>query len=169
MICAEAPTSKYVVNASMLYSYTTDWMPISSYNPSGDPAIELPVDTTSFGTRFRVTGGIWPQADPTPASVIPQAGFFQLLLDRWHVERGATSSITEMAMCRAHLRIIGMGPSVVPLILRKMQEEGDEPDMWFVALQMLTGKDPVTDEIRGDFKAMADRWLQWAADCGYVW
>ena len=50
-----------------------------------------------------------------------------------------------------------------------MQEEGDEPDMWFVALQILTGGDPVTDEIRGDFKAMADRWLEWAASAGYAW
>jgi hypothetical protein len=36
----------------------------------------------------------------------------------------------------------------LPLILRKMEDEDDEPDMWFVALQSLTNADPVTDEIR---------------------
>ncbi len=102
-------------------------------------------------------------------SVISEAARFHFLVQQWHVERGATSSITEIAMCRSHLQIIGMGPQAIPMILRQMQGEGDEPDMWFVALQILTGIDPVTDQIRGDFKAMADRWLQWAADIGYAW
>src|SRR5437016_521305 len=38
---------------------------------------------------------------------------FSELRKAWYAERGATSSITEMAMCRSHLRIIGLGPSVV--------------------------------------------------------
>ena len=99
-----------------------------------------------------------------------QAALFQQYVDQWHKERGATSSITEMVICSSHLAIISMGADlVVPLILRKMEDEGDEPDMWFVALQSLTGTDPVTDEIRGDFKLMADRWLEWATANGYVW
>src|ERR1700730_1016248 len=60
------------------------------------------------------------------------AQLFDGLTDEWKTERGATSSITEMAMCRAHLEIVAMGPDVIPLILRQMQNEGDEPDMWFV-------------------------------------
>jgi hypothetical protein len=94
--------------------------------------------------------------------------FHKLTLD-WHAERGATSSITEMAMCKSYLSIIAMGPAVIPLILRKMEDEGDEPDMWFVALQALTHNDPVTDASRGDFKKMADSWLAWARRSGYVW
>ncbi len=101
---------------------------------------------------------------------IPHDALFQLYIEAWHNERGAASSISEMVLCKSHMRIIGMGAEIaVPLIFRKMADEGDEPDMWFVALQTLTGADPVTDEIRGDFKAMADRWLRWATDSGYVW
>jgi hypothetical protein len=97
------------------------------------------------------------------------ASAFDKLRAEWHTERGATSSITEMVMCQAHLKIIAMGPRAVPLILRRMEDEGAQPDMWFVALQMLTSADPVTDEIRGDFPAMARRWLDWAAAHGYAW
>jgi hypothetical protein len=94
---------------------------------------------------------------------------FQYLRQEWYEERGATSSITEMANCRSYLRIMTMGPNVTKLIFRQMEQEGDEPDMWFVALQMLTGADPVTEEARGDFKAMADLWLHWGLANGYAW
>jgi len=97
------------------------------------------------------------------------AAEFVSLRERWYAERGATSSITEMAMCRSYLQIIALGRSAIPLILRQMHQEGAEPDMWFVALQILTGADPVTDEIRGDFAAMAARWLDWALQNGYAW
>lgn len=103
-----------------------------------------------------------PFVDETPVcTVIPETTFFKLLVEQWLVERGATSSITEMA-CRSYLRIIGMGRSAIPLILRQMNQEGDEPDMWFVALQMLiTGEDPVTDEIRWDFFSRQWRIAGW--------
>ena len=94
---------------------------------------------------------------------------FSALYDQWRTQRGATSSITEMVMSPAYLKIIGLGPPAIPLILRRMEDEGAEPDMWFVALQILTGADPVTDEIRGDFPAMARRWLTWAKVAGYEW
>jgi hypothetical protein len=94
---------------------------------------------------------------------------FSALYDQWRTERGTTSSITEMVMCKAYLQIIALGPRVIPIILRRMEDQGAEPDMWFVALQILTGADPVTDEIRGDFGAMARRWLDWAAANGYAW
>ena len=94
---------------------------------------------------------------------------FNRLRVQWREERGASSSITEIAMYRSHLQIIGLGRAAIPLILRRMEDEWAEPDMWFVALQMLTGVDPVTDEIRGDFCAMARRWLDWAAAHGYAW
>jgi hypothetical protein len=108
-------------------------------------------------------------ADTEEATRIATATEFRKLRENWHEERGATSSITEMAMCRAHLQIIGLGPAAIPLILRQLEREGDEPDMWFVALQMLTRADPVTDEIRGDFVAMGRRWLDWAVLNGYAW
>jgi hypothetical protein len=94
---------------------------------------------------------------------------FQGLRSRWHDERGATSSITEMAMCDSYLRIIGMGQKAVPLILHQMEREGSEPDQWFWALQILTEADPVPEEERGDFEAMSRTWRDWAARNWYTW
>jgi hypothetical protein len=100
--------------------------------------------------------------------VVQNEATFERLRQQWHEERGATSSITEMAMCPSYQRIIAMGPAIVPTILRQMEQEGDEPDMWFWALQVLTDADPVSDDDRGDIVKMAQAWLGWA--CGrYAW
>jgi hypothetical protein len=93
--------------------------------------------------------------------------FAQLILE-WHKERGITSSITKMAMCPSYQKIIGMGERVIPLILRQMENEGDEPDMWFWALRVLTDADPVPEDARGNIVRMSQAWLNWARG-RYVW
>jgi len=100
--------------------------------------------------------------------VEPDALKFLGLVSQWRQERGAISSITKMAMCPSYQRIIAMGERVIPFILRELESEGDEPDMWFWALQVLTGNDPVSDEARGNVKKMADAWLDWAR-VRYAW
>ena len=95
---------------------------------------------------------------------------FQMLLLCWRAERGATSSITEMAMCSAYQSIIGMGEKAIPLILAELESEGEEPDLWFWALQVLTGVNPVRPEDQGDFLGMARAWLTWAKNQEwYAW
>jgi hypothetical protein len=103
-------------------------------------------------------------ANPVPRT----QALFQALVDSWHIERGATSSITEMSMCRSYQRIVGMGPSAVPLILARLAEEGDEPDHWFWALRAITGADPVPENARGDVVQMAQAWLHWGRANGYT-
>ncbi len=84
------------------------------------------------------------------------------LLSEWHKERGITSSSTDMVMCYSYQRIIGMGEKAVPLLLEQIEREGEQPDHWFYALRMLTGKNPVPKEARGNLKKMAQIWLEWA-------
>lgn len=93
---------------------------------------------------------------------------FSELVDEWHRERGATSSITAMAMCPSYQKIIGLGPRAIPLIMRRMEVEGGQPDMWFWALRVLTGADPVADSDRGDTVRMAQAWLRWGRE-RYAW
>lgn len=93
---------------------------------------------------------------------------FKQLVDQWHEERGATSSITEMVLCPAYQSIIGMGPRAVPLILSQLESEGDDPDHWFWALQVLTLDNPVSDDDEGDLQAMALAWIRWGR-CRYIW
>jgi hypothetical protein len=95
---------------------------------------------------------------------------FQQLLQRWHLERGASSSITQISMCRSYQRIIAMGRDVaVPLILQDLRKRDSDPDHWFWALQMLTGEDPVSPEARGDMRQMAHEWLNWGYRNGYAY
>ena len=93
--------------------------------------------------------------------VVPESARFQSLIFQWHEERGVTSSAMEMAMCNAYQRIIAMGERAVPLILRQMEREGDEPDFWFWALRVLTNADPVQPQHRGNIVEMARAWLEW--------
>ena len=57
-----------------------------------------------------------------------------------------------------------MGEDVIPLILDRLELEGDEPDMWYWALKVTSNEDPVTDNERGNFKAMATAWLRWGQE-----
>ena len=78
------------------------------------------------------------------------------------------SSTTEMVMCPSYQRIIGMGEKVVPMILRQLEHEGEQPENWFWALRHITGENPVPPEIRGNRRAMAKVWLDWAKG-RYAW
>jgi hypothetical protein len=93
---------------------------------------------------------------------------FRILTEKWRKERGAASSVTKIVMCHSYQRIIGMGGRAVPFILREIENEGDDPDHWFWALEMITGADPVPVEAYGDTLQMAQAWLSWA-EGRYVW
>jgi hypothetical protein len=94
---------------------------------------------------------------------------FEQLVTKWRGERGATSSTIDIVLCPSYQSIIAMGEKAIPLILGQMRAEGDDPDQWFWALQVLTGQDPVDEEDEGNFRKMAQAWLGWAAHEGYAW
>jgi hypothetical protein len=94
---------------------------------------------------------------------------FKNLVSQWRRERGARSSITEVATCPAYQSIIGMGEVAVGFILAELELESGDPDQWFWALRAITGADPVSDEDRGNYRRMARSWLQWAQENGYAW
>ena len=63
----------------------------------------------------------------------------------------------------AYQQIIGMGPAVVPLLLRELEREVDH---WFWALKAITGADPVPPASRGKVREMAEAWLRWGREQG---
>jgi hypothetical protein len=93
---------------------------------------------------------------------------FVRLRNEWKAQRGHHASSAKLAMHPAYQKIIGMGPDVVPLLLRELASER-EPDAWFWALRAITEANPVPDEARGDGRAMALAWLEWGKDQGYQW
>jgi len=102
------------------------------------------------------------------ADALDSGALFNRFVEKWRTERGVSSSTTELILNRNYQSIIGMGQKAIPLILAQMESEGDDPDQWFFALQVLTGANPVPEEDDGDFQAMARAWIQWARR-RYIW
>ncbi len=83
---------------------------------------------------------------------------FKQLRDAWKASTRFISSISKTVSDPNYLKIIGLGPAVLPSIIEELRRE---PDLWFVALEAITRENPVQPEHAGDVAAMAEDWLQW--------
>ncbi|MGO9918081.1 MAG: hypothetical protein ACLQIB_25740 [Isosphaeraceae bacterium] len=90
---------------------------------------------------------------------------FRRLVAEWETDVAPLSSITVRARHRAYLEIIALGPAVVPLLLRELEQR---PNHWFAALRSITGEDPVPPSERGRIGAMAEAWIAWGKQRGYL-
>lgn len=84
---------------------------------------------------------------------------FDQLVGQWKEETRFFSSIHDMVSHPAYLQIIGMGTEALPFLFDELRRE---PDHWFVALQAITGMNPVPPAARGDVDKMSQAWLAWA-------
>ena len=91
---------------------------------------------------------------------------FLELAAQWRTDTRFLSSMTQMALHPAYQQILGMGPQVVPLLLRELDRN---PDHWFWALTAITGADPIKPEDRGHLRKMSEAWLQWGREHGFAW
>jgi hypothetical protein len=83
---------------------------------------------------------------------------FDRFRHQWRKETAHLSAVEQRALHPCYQHIIGMGPDVVPLILRELESR---PDDWFWALTAITCENPISDDIRGNMRAMADAWVDW--------
>jgi hypothetical protein len=121
----------------------------------GDYRIECPAETISV-RNYSVRSGqyaVQPNVD--------MALEFSALVKKWKDETGGDSSLSRITGNRHYLKIISLGPQVVPLILRELQKE---PAPWFVALRVLTDELDVGKESPGNFSRMADAWIRWGTN-----
>jgi hypothetical protein len=91
---------------------------------------------------------------------------FRRLAAAWEQATAHLSSMTAASRHPAYQEIIGLGPAVVPFLLRDLQ---DNETHWFGALRAITGANPVPPSAAGDVPRMVEAWLQWARDQGYRW
>jgi hypothetical protein len=91
---------------------------------------------------------------------------FIRLRDEWKSSRGHEPSTLKVVTLPAYQKIIGMGPAVVPLLLRELETNLDN---WFWALMVITEENLVSEDARGDGEAMAQAWLTWGSERGYKW
>jgi len=90
---------------------------------------------------------------------------FRRLADEWKEQSRYRSNTAQMAMLMPYQRIIGLGLPVVPLILEELQRE---PDQWFWALESITEQNSVPPEAKGKVRLMAQAWLDWGKQQGFV-
>ncbi|HDR9081973.1 TPA: hypothetical protein QDA98_004604 [Burkholderia vietnamiensis] len=90
---------------------------------------------------------------------------FNSLVQTWKNETKLSSLAGDMVFHPAYQRIIGMGPRVLPLVLRELEKSGGH---WFHALEMLTGESPIASEDRGKMRKMAQTWLDWGRSKGVI-
>jgi len=90
---------------------------------------------------------------------------FRRLAEEWKERSRYLSNTAQMALMRPYQRIIGMGEVAVPLILEELRRE---PDQWFWALEAITGENPVPPEATGKVRLMADAWIEWGRQRGFL-
>ncbi len=90
---------------------------------------------------------------------------FRMLAEKWREECKWSSSLNELAMHPAYQQIIGLGPDAIPILLEEMQRK---PDHWSWALRAISGENAVKDEHRGDVELMANDWIEWGKQQGYL-
>ena len=95
----------------------------------------------------------------------PVQGRFQALKEDWKSKTRHLSNSAQIALVFSYQQIIGMGPDVVPLILRELEKEIDH---WFWALEAITSANPVAQKDAGNMKASAAAWLEWGKQQGLI-
>jgi len=90
---------------------------------------------------------------------------FRELVVEWQAEVAPLSSTTARVQHPSYREIITLGPAVVPLLLRELEQR---PNHWFAALKSLTGADPVAPSDRGKIGPMTEAWIKWGKEHGYL-
>jgi hypothetical protein len=91
---------------------------------------------------------------------------FRRLAAAWHQAVTHHSSSSLRYEHPAYQEIIGMGPAVVPLLLRDLEVNRRH---WFAALKAITGANPVAPTDAGKVVRMAEAWLRWGRENGHQW
>jgi len=113
--------------------------------------------------EFVLTIGRIPNSYNFPTNQTKLERIFQEHVDLWKEATEHCSSLSRMIVHPSYRRIMGMGPAALPLILRELKEH---PDHWFVALNAITGIDPVPD--KSTFDEAVRAWLAWGVREGYL-
>jgi len=90
---------------------------------------------------------------------------FASLSQQWHRDTLIQSDPSAILTHAAYYRIIGMGPPVLPCIFRDLQAGGGH---WFLALEAITGANPVPPEHQRSVSLMRQDWLLWGKSRGLV-
>lgn len=89
---------------------------------------------------------------------------FRRLAAVWDAETQYLSSMEAASQHPAYQEIISLGPAIVPILLRDMEQTHNH---WFIALKRITGANPSSPAIAGNVPKMVEAWLKWGKENGY--
>jgi hypothetical protein len=84
---------------------------------------------------------------------------------KWDRETAYLSSTPKMVLHDSYQKIMAMGPDIVPVLLRDLQENRRS---WFWALRHLTHANPVPPEDQGNLDKMIAAWVAWGKREGQI-
>jgi hypothetical protein len=107
-----------------------------------------------------------PRQTPPPGPGETLEDRFRRLAAVWLDETAYVSSTSDQVAHPAFQEVVGMGPPVIPLLLRELENGTGH---WHRALRRITGAEPVPPEDRGNIRKAAEAWLRWGKEQGYRW
>lgn len=113
----------------------------------------------------------WFKADASKPQVSIAAieNDFMRLAEQWRRETENLSSITRIVSNSAYQKIIQLGKqhrqSAIRLILTDLSKQGG---FWAVALNAISGENPVSPDHIGNPSKVREDWLKWGKTHGYV-
>jgi hypothetical protein len=105
-------------------------------------------------------------AEPVTESTEDFAKRFATLNATWKEETRFSSKIKTRIEHPAFREIVAMGEKAVPLILADLEKDGG---FGFLAMEKITGVDPIPAEIYGKPDEMAAAWIAWGRTQGHRW
>lgn len=90
---------------------------------------------------------------------------FNTLATQWINDVEGMSSTVEMTKHPSYQEIVNMGEPIIPLLLGNLDQN---PLYWLHALRQITNENPVNPEQKGKINQMAQAWLNWGKEKGYI-
>jgi hypothetical protein len=75
-------------------------------------------------------------------------------------------SSSDLVAHPAFQEIVGMGPAIIPLLLRELDSR---TGYWHRAPRLITVADPLPPADWGKIEKIAEVWLGWGKEQGYEW
>jgi hypothetical protein len=127
------------------------------------PAVSARLSPQEFSIPGRIKFSV--RTSSTDFESVELSRQFRRLERKWKRDTEFMSSLADKYLHESYAQIIGMGPRVVPLILRSLMWRQDD---WFYALRAITRANPVSSSDAGDMEKMSRSWLAWGSKRGLI-
>jgi GAF domain-containing protein len=92
---------------------------------------------------------------------------FLKLASVWEEETAALD-LFKRVVHPTYQKIIGLGYPVVPVLLKDLARNRNNPNHWFWALEAIVDENPVKPKHRGYMPKMVDDWVDWGIEKGII-